>query len=68
MKRLYDLLASNSEINRFRITKTDRESYEMFFVHKKLETVRSSDTTDINVTVYVDHDGSTGDSLSLIHI
>ncbi len=62
MKRLYDLLASNSEINRFRITKTDRESYEMFFVHKKLETVRSSDTTDINVTVYVDHDGSTGDS------
>lgn len=62
MKRIYDLLASISEISRFRITKTDRESYEMFFVHKKLETVRSSETTDINVTVYVDHDGSTGDS------
>lgn len=62
MKRIYDLLASNGEISRFRITKTDRESYEMFFVHKKLETLRSSETTDINVTVYVDHDGSTGDS------
>ena len=46
----------------YRIIEKKTESHELFFVHEKLETVRSTDTLDTNVTVYVDHDGSRGDS------
>lgn len=62
MKRIFDLLKSNKDIDRFRITKKERSSHEFFFVHEKLETARATDTADINVTVYIDHDGATGDS------
>lgn len=62
MKRIYDILKANKDISRFRITKTERNSHELFFVHEKLETVRATDTADINVTVYIDHDNATGDS------
>lgn len=46
----------------YKITQTDTASYEMFFVKGRLETVRSTDTRDLSVTVYVDHDGKTGSS------
>ena len=44
----------------FLVNTTERESYEMFFVHKKLETVRATCTTERTVTVYREHDGKKG--------
>ena len=46
----------------FRVITTRTESYELFFVHHRLETVRATDTSETRVTVYVRHDGKLGDS------
>lgn len=46
----------------FRVITSRTESYELFFVHHRLETVRATDTSETNVTVYVRHDGKLGDS------
>lgn len=56
------MLAQNGEVGDFRIVSKKINSYELFFVHRKLETVRATDTEDISVTVYVNHDGKLGDS------
>ena len=56
------LLGQNREISGFRIVSTKTDSYELFFVHRKLETVRATDTDTVSVTVYVNHDGKVGDS------
>ncbi len=39
---------------------TDTDSYELFFVHGKLETVRKSVHSSAQASVYVDHDGKRG--------
>ncbi len=62
MSVIQRLLEQNSELSGWRINETARTSYELFFVHRKLETVRATDTVSTNVTVYVDHDGKKGDS------
>lgn len=62
MNNLKKLLDANRDISGYRVIQTKTESYELFFVHEKLETVRNTDTCDTKVTVYVDHDGKTGDS------
>ncbi len=49
-------------VNNYRIMSTATQSHELFFVHKKLETVRATDTTDTKVTVYMEHDGKLGDA------
>ncbi len=51
----------------YRIMQTDTASYEMFFVKGKVETVRCVDTRDLEVSVYVDHDGKTGSSTVQIY-
>lgn len=56
------LLKENYEVNGYKVRSERTESYELFFVHSKLETVRSTDTTNTDVTVYVDHDGKKGDA------
>ena len=56
------LLENDGEISDFRLNITTRESYELFFVHEKLETVRATDTTDITVTVFLLHGGKLGDA------
>lgn len=62
MNNVKALLESNSQLSGWRISETATASYELFFVHKKLETVRATDTVSTQVTVYVDHDGKKGDS------
>lgn len=62
MSKVKALLEQNSQLSGWRISETATKSYELFFVHKKLETVRSTDTVSTQVTVYVDHDGKKGDS------
>ncbi len=59
---IYRLLAENTAISAWKVRDEQTESYELFFVHKKLETVRATDTESVNVTVYVDHDGKRGNA------
>ena len=56
MERLIKLLAENKEINDYRISEEKIHSYQLFFVKKRLETNRVSDSDKIEVTVYVDVD------------
>ncbi len=56
------LLKENSAVSAYKIYEVKTESYEMFFVGEKLETVRSTDTVSTTVTVYNDHDGKKGDA------
>ena len=60
MKRLLRLLSENKEINDYRVSEEDVHSYQLFFVKKKLETNRVSDSSKITVTVYVDAQGFRG--------
>jgi len=60
--RIIDILKTTEEISDWRVISTRTESTELFFVHKDLETVRSTDTTDIKVTVYVMHDERLGEA------
>ena len=62
MNNIIGFLKENNEASGYRVVSLKKETYELFFVHRKLETVRATDTTTTNVTVYVNHDGKTGDS------
>ena len=62
MKKLIGMLNSHKELDGYKIAEKKTDSYELFFVHEKLETARATSTTDTGVTVYVDHDGKKGDS------
>ena len=61
-QRVINLLKNTSGISDWRVNTVRTESTELFFVHKNLETVRSTDTTDIKVSVYVLHDGALGEA------
>ena len=61
-QRVIDILKNTSGISDWRVSAVKTESTELFFVHKNLETVRSTDTTDVKVTVYVAHDGALGEA------
>ena len=61
-ERIINLLKADSGVSDYRINATKRESYELFFVHRDLETVRSTDTTDIKVTVFVAVGDKLGDA------
>ena len=61
VERIKNLLDADGGISDYRINTVKTESSELFFVHKALETVRSTDTTDIKVTVFLAHDGKLGD-------
>ena len=62
MKNIIAALKNNPRVSDYKVTLSQRESYESFYVKGKLETVRCTDTCDKIVTVYVDHDGFKGDS------
>ena len=59
MINIEKLLRDSSDCE-WKINSAKTESYELFFVHSKLETVRSTDTDATSVTVYLDHDGKKG--------
>ena len=61
-ERIVALLKENPLVSDYRLNTVKTESYEMFFVHKDLETVRSTDTTSRKVTVFVMKDGKLGDA------
>ncbi len=62
MNRVIDILKSTHGISDWRVIQTRTESNELFFVHRDLETVRSTDTTDIKATVYVLHGEKLGEA------
>ena len=62
MERIISLLKENPLVSDYRLNTVNTVSYEMFFVHKDLETVRSTDTTERKVTVFVEKDGKLGDA------
>ena len=62
MKTIIALLKENPQVRDYKLSLSQKESYECFYVKGKLETVRCTATCDKVVTVYVDHDGFKGDS------
>ncbi len=67
MKKIIEIIKEYNEISDYKITQVGTQSYELFFVHTDLETVRSTYTTAKKVTVYVDHDGKRGDSTFCVY-
>ena len=66
-ERIISILKKTDGISDYRIRSVRTESRELFFVHKELETVRSTDTVDTKVTVYVVHDGALGEATFSIY-
>ena len=62
MNTIIDLLRNHPQITDWKINIHRKESYELFFVKEKLETLRRTDTCDKLVTVYVCHGEFLGDS------
>ena len=62
MKSVISILQENRGISGWRVSETKTDSYELFFVHRRLETVRNTSTASTSVTVYKEHDGKVGDS------
>lgn len=61
-QRIIDILKNTQGISDWSVLTTRTESNELFFVHKDLETVRSTDTADIKVNVYVLHEDAMGEA------
>ena len=67
MNTVTELLRADSRVSGYKFNIHKKESFELFFVKGRLETVRSTDTCDREVTVYVDHDGFRGDAQFFIY-
>ena len=67
MITITEALRRNPQVTDYKIEIVAKESYELFFVKGKLETVRCTDTCDKEVTVYVDHDGFKGNSQFFVY-
>ena len=62
INKVIDILKNTSGISDWKVNAVRTESTELFFVHKNLETVRSTDTNELKVTVYVAHDEKLGEA------
>ena len=67
MQNAAALMKKDPQISDYKINTVKKESYELFYVKGKLETVRATDTCDRQITVYVDHDGFRGDSMFYVY-
>lgn len=67
MKTVKELLDRHEKVSGYKIMVRSKESYELFFVKGKLETVRRTSTCDQEVTVYVDHDRFKGEAMFFIY-
>jgi len=61
------LLEANNNVSDYKINIRKKESYQLFFVKGKLETVRRANNCDKEITVYVNHDEYKGDSEFFIY-
>lgn len=67
MNTVMEFLRADSRVSDHKINIHQKNSYELFFVKGKLETVRQTSIREVQVTVYVDHDGFRGESQFLIY-
>ena len=67
MNTVKKLLEENPQVSDYKLNTRKKESFELFYVKGKLETVRSTDTCDKQVTVYADHDGFRGDAAFYVY-
>ena len=67
MKKVIELLGLQPQVSDYKINIHKKESYELFFVKGKLETVRCTDTCDKEVTVYVNHSEFKGEAQFFIY-
>ncbi len=67
MKTVRQLLQNDPQVSGYKLNTTRKESFELFFVKGKLETVRCTDTCDREVTVYVSHEEFLGDAQFVIY-
>ena len=67
MKTIIELLNANQKVSSYKINVHNKESYELFYIKGKLETVRCTDTCDKEVTVYVDHGDFKGDASFFVY-
>ena len=67
MKQILEALNADPRVSDYKINIHQKESYELFFVKGKLETLRRTDTCDREVTVYVDHNGFRGDAQFFVY-
>ena len=64
---LVSALKADTRIQDYKVNVSKKESFELFFVKGKLETMRCTDTCDRQATVYVDHDGFRGDAQFFVY-
>ena len=62
-----ELLRADSRVSDYKVNIHQKNSFELFFVKGKLETVRWTNVQEKQVTVYVDHDEFRGESQFLIY-
>ena len=67
MKEILTALRRNTKLSDYQINIHHKQSYELFFVKSKLETVRRTDTCDREVKVFVDHGEYKGDSQFFVY-
>ena len=67
MKTVMTMLTGDPRLSDYKINIRKKESYELFFVKGKLETVRCTDTCDKEVTVYVAHGDFKGEAQFFIY-
>ena len=67
MNTIIHHLQSHKGVSAYKINLRRKESYELFFVKGNLETVRTTDNTDKEVTVYVDHGDFGGHSQFFVY-
>mgnify|MGYP003306424493 CR=1 FL=1 len=67
MKTVMELLNANERVSGWKINVHQKESYELFFVKGKLETLRCTDTCDKEVTLYVDHGEYKGEAQFFVY-
>ena len=67
MRTIMELLNRHPQVSDYKINLHEKQSYELFFVKGRLETVRCTDTCDKEVTVYVDHGDFKGDAKFFVY-
>ena len=67
MKSIIELLNENKKVSAWKLIETETESCELFYVLKNLETNRATKTKDINLTIYIDEDGTRGAASVVIY-
>ncbi len=62
METLYELLNASKGVSAWKVIATKKQSCELFYVGKAVETTRATDLVDYEVTIYIDKDGMRGES------